>query len=40
VRGLHFRIDAIFLLDPAPEPVTFDAELQLSTQKYNVQGQE
>ena len=40
VRGLHFRIDAILLLDPAPEPVTFDAELQLTTQKYNVQGQE
>jgi len=40
VRGLHFRIEAILLLDPAPEPVTFDAELQLATQKYNVQGQE
>lgn len=40
VRGLHFRIDAILLLDPAPEPVTFDAELQLTTQKYSVQGQE
>jgi len=40
VRGLHFRIEAILLLDPAPEPVTFDAELQLTTQKYSVQGRE
>ena len=37
-RGLCFRIDAVLLVDPAPEPVTFDAELQMTTQKYEVQG--
>ena len=36
-RGLHFRIDALLRVDPAPEPVTFDAVLQLNTQQYVVQ---
>jgi type VI secretion system protein ImpF len=39
-RGLRFRIDALLKVDPAPEPVTFDAVLQLSTQQYIVKGQE
>jgi type VI secretion system protein ImpF len=34
---LHFRIDALLCLEPAPEPVTFDAML-LNTQEYVVQG--
>lgn len=38
-RGLRFRIDALLRVDPAPEPVTFDAVLQLNTQRYVVQGQ-
>jgi type VI secretion system protein ImpF len=38
-RGLRFRIDALLRVDPSPEPVTFDAVLQLSTQQYVVQGQ-
>ncbi len=33
-RGLHFRIDALLRVDPSPEPVTFDAVLQLNTQQY------
>src|SRR5215831_19429284 len=33
-RSLKFRIDALLRVDPAPEPVTFDAVLQLSTQQY------
>jgi type VI secretion system protein ImpF len=38
-RGLHFRIDALLRVEPAPEPVTFDAVLQLNTQHYVVRGQ-
>jgi type VI secretion system protein ImpF len=38
-RGLRFRIDALLRVDPAPEPVTFDAVLQLNTQQYLVKGQ-
>jgi type VI secretion system protein ImpF len=38
-RGLNFRIDAMLRVDPAPEPVTFDAVLQLNTQQYVVRGQ-
>lgn len=37
--GLRFRIDALLRVDPAPEPVTFDAELLLDTQRYLVKGQ-
>lgn len=33
-RGLRFRIDALLRVDPTPEPVTFDAVLQLNTQQY------
>jgi type VI secretion system protein ImpF len=38
-RGLRFRIDALLRVDPSPEPVTFDAVLQLNTQQYVVHGQ-
>jgi type VI secretion system protein ImpF len=37
-RGLRFRIDALLRVHPSPEPVTFDAVLQLSTQQYVVRG--
>lgn len=37
--ALHFRIDALLRLDPAPEPVTFDAALQLGTSSYTVRGE-
>jgi len=37
---VHFRIDALLRLDPAPEPVTFDTVLQLGTQQYVVKGQD
>ncbi len=36
-RGLRFRIDALLRVDPAPEPVTFDAVLHLNTQQYEIQ---
>lgn len=38
-RGLRFRIDAVLHVEPVPEPVMFDAVLQLNTQQYIVQGQ-
>jgi type VI secretion system protein ImpF len=37
-RSLRFRIDAMLRVDPAPEPVTFDSVLQLSTRSFVVQG--
>jgi type VI secretion system protein ImpF len=37
--GLRFRIEALLRVEPAPEPVTFDAVLQPATQEYDVQGQ-
>jgi len=37
--ALHFRIDALLRVDPAPQPVTFDASLQLSTSSYRVRGE-
>lgn len=39
-RGLRFRIDAQLQIDPAPEPVSFDGQLQLQTQQYIVRGQD
>jgi type VI secretion system protein ImpF len=39
-RALRFRVTALLRVDPAPEPVTFDAVLQLTTQEYVVQGQD
>jgi type VI secretion system protein ImpF len=36
-RGLRFRVDALLRVDPTPEPVSFDAVLQLTTQEYVVQ---
>jgi type VI secretion system protein ImpF len=38
-RSLHFRIDARLKIEPAPEPVTFDALLQLSSGQYLVRGE-
>ncbi len=35
---LRFRIEALMRVDPAPEPVTFDAVLQMTTQEYSVRG--
>ena len=38
-RSLHFRIDARLRVEPAPEPVTFDAMLQLGSGEYLVKGE-
>ena len=37
--AIHFRIEALLRLDPAPEPVRFDAALQLGTSSYSVRGE-
>jgi predicted component of type VI protein secretion system len=37
---LRFRVEAVLPLRPAPEPVVFDAVLQLNTQEYEVRGQD
>jgi type VI secretion system protein ImpF len=37
-QTLHFRVEALLRVEPAPKPVTFDAMLQLSTQECRVQG--
>jgi type VI secretion system protein ImpF len=36
--ALHFRIEALLRVEPAPEPVAFDTVLQLDTQKYSVRS--
>jgi type VI secretion system protein ImpF len=37
--AVHFRIEALLRVEPAPEPVTFDTILQLGTLEYLVKGQ-
>lgn len=37
-RALRFRVEAFIHIEPASEPVTFDAVLHLNTQEYVVQG--
>ena len=37
-QTLRFRIDALLLVDPTPEPVTFDAMLHMTTCEYSVRS--
>jgi type VI secretion system protein ImpF len=37
-RTLRFRIDALLVMDPAPEHVSFDTVLELTSGKYDVRG--
>jgi type VI secretion system protein ImpF len=37
-KALRFRVDALLRVEPNPEPVTFDAVLQLLNQQYQVAG--
>jgi type VI secretion system protein ImpF len=37
-RSIRFRIDAMLRIDPAPEPVTFDSMLQLTSKAFLVKG--
>jgi type VI secretion system protein ImpF len=39
-QALRFRIEALLKIDPAPEPVTFDAMLRLDTHEYILRGSE
>jgi type VI secretion system protein ImpF len=38
-RTVRFRVEALLHVEPASEPVTFDALLRVHTQEYVVQGQ-
>ncbi len=38
-QALHFRIEALLLVEPEPESVAFDAILQSSPAKYNVHSE-
>ena len=35
-KNLHFRVEGMLNVEPAPEPVTFDTVLHLTTQEYEV----
>jgi type VI secretion system protein ImpF len=37
-RTLRFRIDALLIADPAPEPVVFDSSLEPGTGNFDVKG--
>ena len=37
-RILHFQIDALLKMDPAPEQILFDTVLQLNSGEFNVKG--
>jgi type VI secretion system protein ImpF len=37
-RSFHFRIDALLMVDPAPEPVTFDTKMEPVTGDFSVEG--
>jgi type VI secretion system protein ImpF len=37
-KQLRFRIDGMLEMDPAPERVTFDTMLDLTSQAYVVKG--
>ncbi|HXM45618.1 MAG TPA: type VI secretion system baseplate subunit TssE [Bryobacteraceae bacterium] len=39
IRTLHFRIDALLRVEPAPERISFDTILQLSSGEYRVRGE-
>jgi type VI secretion system protein ImpF len=37
-RTLHFRIDALLIVDPEPEPVSFDSVLEPAQQRFRVKS--
>jgi type VI secretion system protein ImpF len=39
-RQLRFQIEALLLMDPAPELISFDTVLQLSSGEYQVKGEQ
>jgi type VI secretion system protein ImpF len=38
-RTLRFRIEAMLMMDPAPEHISFDTVLDLTSSQYRVQGE-
>ena len=38
-RTLRFRIDGLLAVDPAPEPVVFDSQLEPATATFEVKDQ-
>ena len=38
-HAVRFRIEALLLMDPAPEQVSFDTVLQLNSGEYRVKGE-
>lgn|ERR1019366_1240602 len=38
-RVVHFQIEAMLQMDPAPEQVSFDTTLQLSSGEYQIRGE-
>lgn len=38
-RTLRFQIEAVLQVEPAPEPITFDSSLSLSTGAFEVKGE-
>lgn len=38
-RSIRFRIDARLKIEPAPEPVTFDTRLEITSGQYLVDGE-
>ena len=39
-RQLRFQIEGLLLMDPAPELISFDTVLQLSSGEYQVKGEQ
>jgi type VI secretion system protein ImpF len=37
-HAMRFRIEALLMTDPAPEPVSFDTVLELNSGEYRVKG--
>jgi len=38
-RTLHFQIEGMLMMDPAPEQVSFDTVLQLASGEYQIRGE-
>ena len=38
-RNLHFKIEALLIMDPAPERISFDTVLELASGQYKVEGE-
>ena len=39
-RQLRFQIEALLLMDPAPELISFDTVLELASGEYQVKGEQ